>query len=463
MTHVLLRVARAHGNWLPIGQKGDDRFSVTVPSGDEFDSCVLTIRGQRLNAGASVSANPAPGATGMIEVAVHWWFDGGAEIAYELDVHSRPIGAPPGASVAVRGFLPSRCGFRFANTTNVLPPRPLVVFPTPVGNLEVGSATNGICGGMVFAARDYFESATPIPPGKEPPDSGPLFDYIIQRLFDSFAIPDGVMKYLELMNPALPDHETDLSKAGLAPRGRSWRMVVEEWPLIKADLDAGRTSPIALVLLKSPNAFDLGKNHQVLAYGYRILNNELALRVYDPNDPDNDDLVLKLSLSNPDQAKHVTMGDRIVVSFFRSRYAYHAPPGMNGQPAARVALRAAANGKLVCAENGGAAALIADRASVGPWETFEVMIVGSDRIALRAVANGRYVCAEQNGARPLIANHTAIGPWETFELQFVPGNFVALKSVANGRYVCADNAGKNPLIANRTAVGPWESFSLVPA
>lgn len=461
MTTRLLHATRQHGSWWPTGQRGDDKFSVTVPAGQQFDSCVLTIRAKKLNAGASISAKPSAGATGKADITVHWWYDGGSEIVYDLDVHGRVTGAPQGVTVAVPGFLPSTSGFHFSNST--FSDRPVIVRPTPFGNLQLGDASNGLCGGMVFATRDYFETRTPIPPGTDTPDSGPLFDYIIQRLFDSFNIPDGVIKYMELMNPALPDHETDFSRAGLAPRGRSWRMIVEEWPRIKADLDAGRTCPIGLVLLRSANFLDLGKNHQVLAYGYRIHNDDLTLRIYDPNKPDNDGIVLTIALSNPEQSKKVRCGNLDVIAFFRANYAFHTPPGAQGLSACRTALRSAANQKLVCAENAGAKELIANRAAVGPWETFEVMIVGSDRIALRSVANNRYVRAEDGGKRPLIANSTTIGPSETFELQYVPGNFVALKSLANGKYVCAENAGQKALIANRDAIGQWETFALVSA
>ena len=38
------------------------------------------------------------------------------------------------------------------------------------------------------------------------------------------------------------------------------------------------------------------------------------------------------------------------------------------------------------------------------------------KIALRAVANGLLVCAQEAGSQPLIANRTAVGPWETFEV-----------------------------------------------
>ena len=41
---------------------------------------------------------------------------------------------------------------------------------------------------------------------------------------------------------------------------------------------------------------------------------------------------------------------------------------------------------------------------------------GGRRIALRALANGRGVCAESGGNAPLIANREAVGLWETFEV-----------------------------------------------
>jgi len=41
----------------------------------------------------------------------------------------------------------------------------------------------------------------------------------------------------------------------------------------------------------------------------------------------------------------------------------------------KIALRAMANNKLVCAENAGNNSLIANRYDVGPWETFEVIVI----------------------------------------------------------------------------------------
>ena len=50
-------------------------------------------------------------------------------------------------------FVPSRHGFAF---TNSWPSEPAVVLKTPFGNINVGNARAGLCGGMVFAALDYW-------------------------------------------------------------------------------------------------------------------------------------------------------------------------------------------------------------------------------------------------------------------------------------------------------------------
>ncbi len=456
----LLDQTRSQGTLSPFGKKGDDVYTVAVPPGEVFDSCVLTLLGKRLNAGASISTQPKPGQTGVAQVVVHWWYDGGGEIDYRIEALSRKAEAPAGVSVRVPGFLPSTHGFQFSNSA--FGPRPDVVLNTPFGVLELGKASMGLCGGMAYAARDYFEARHDVPPGSTPPDAGPLFDFIVHRLFDSFDLPGGVAKYLELMHPALPDHETDMSRLGLAPHGRSWRMVVEEWPQIKKELDSGHLSPIALVCVKSLDFTQLGNNHQVLAYGYDLKGTDLSLCIYDPNRPLEDDIRLSISLDHPEASKQITYAPMNVVCFFHTRYGYVCPPGFEGGVKVKAALRAAANGRLVCADNAGASPLIANRDKAGPWETFEVRIVGSNRIALKSQANGKYVCAENAGAKPLIANRSVVGPWETFELQYLPGNHVALRAVANMRLVCAEQAGSQPLVANRDKVGPWETFEFVP-
>jgi len=221
----------------------------------------------------------------------------------------------------VPGFLPSTSGFAFANAFPKVPVRRIGI--PGVVTLPIGDASNGLCGGMAFAARDYFEQGRPPPKNTTPPSKGALFDYIVTRLFDSFDLPFGPARYLALMNPLLPDHETLWSRLGLAPHGRAWRMVTQEWPRLRADIDAGHPSPLGLVRVKSADPFELKRNHQVLAYGYELTGSELTLRVYDPNRPRDDDVTLALNLADPVVPIQAAPA---VFSFFRVPYRAASPP-----------------------------------------------------------------------------------------------------------------------------------------
>ena len=74
-------------------------------------------------------------------------------------------------------------------------------------SIPIGDASNGLCGGMAFAARDYFEAGRIPPNGTTAPGEGRLFDFLCERLFDSFDLPMGPARYLELMSPLLADGE----------------------------------------------------------------------------------------------------------------------------------------------------------------------------------------------------------------------------------------------------------------
>src|SRR5438094_309128 len=139
--------------------------------------------------------------------------------------------------VKVPGFLPSGSGFRFANDFPHVPVRRIGI--PGVVSIPIDDASNGLCGGMAFAVRDYFDAGRSVPADQTAPGSGLLFDYLVDRLFDSFDLPFGPVRYLQLMSPALPDGESWLSRLGVVPHGRAWRMIEQEWPRIRADIDAG--------------------------------------------------------------------------------------------------------------------------------------------------------------------------------------------------------------------------------
>lgn len=266
----------------------------------------------------------------------------------------------------VPGFAPSTSGFRFSNSFSSVP---LLTINVLGQNVPIGDASNGLCGGMVFAVRDFFESGIPVWPDVMPPSSGTLFDYIVKRLFDSFdlSLPPppppppppllptfitptppfgpGPATYMWLMDPALPDHETLASNALLAPRGRAWIMIVEQWPKIQADIDNGRLSPIGLIEIKSLDPTQMGMNHQVLAYGYKLDGTDLTIHVYDPNHPGDNTVAMSLSIADPQHSTAVTYSTgEMILCFFRTEYSFASPPPPPSPPVTRCFIATAACG-----------------------------------------------------------------------------------------------------------------------
>src|SRR5262245_43071160 len=108
------------------------------------------------------------------------------------------------AQVRVQGFLPSQNGLHFAN---YYPHEPEIVVNLPFGRtLALGDAANGLCGGMVYAVCDYYEAHESIPATTDPPAGGTdLYKFIVQRLLQSFNLPFGLNRYIELMATLFPD------------------------------------------------------------------------------------------------------------------------------------------------------------------------------------------------------------------------------------------------------------------
>jgi hypothetical protein len=229
---------------------------------------------------------------------------------------------PPSARVP--GFLPSTCGLHFVN---YYPHEPTLTITLPSGRvLPIGDAANGLCGGMVFTAIDFFQAKLAIPADTSPPAAGsPLYQFIVKRLFDSFNLPLGIGRYLALMAPAFPD-------VGLGPDlpGRASVMLDDEWPHIKAALDAGQLTPLGLVKVKSDKPEDVGKNHQVLTYGYDLDGTDLTIWLYDPNYADNDTVQVRLNIANARAPVSLTYAPtETVYCFFATPYAFAQPPPLN--------------------------------------------------------------------------------------------------------------------------------------
>jgi hypothetical protein len=182
---------------------------------------------------------------------------------------------------AVDGFLPSVHGLHFANTYPSGPTVKLgVIDPRWVG---VGDADAGLCGGMSWLVREWFEEGRTIPADTSAPANGsPLFRAIVRRQILSLDWLRGPVRFW---------------LAALSPPERLRQGTLDvEWPKVRAAIDAGRLPMLGLVRHRGWNPFDLSKDHQVLVYGYETAGptGPTTLRLYDPNWPNRDDVSITL-------------------------------------------------------------------------------------------------------------------------------------------------------------------------
>lgn len=224
----------------------------------------------------------------------------------------------------VLGFLPSTNGLHFSND---FAPEPLFRVGLGRATISIGNAADGLCGGMVFAVRDLFEHRLRPPPNRTPPQSGTkLFGYLLGRLLASFNLPVGPLRYW--LWQILPAGDR------FGVRGLAWRAIRGHWPKIQADIDSGRPSALGLVRTRSINPLVLGRNHQVLAYGYDLDEggDGLVIHVYDPNHPDDDHCAFSLSVADPTRATPIDYvgGELPVRGFFRTRFRPKDPSAIAG-------------------------------------------------------------------------------------------------------------------------------------
>lgn len=183
-------------------------------------------------------------------------------------------------------------GFKFPNTYQI-PHRiiPDKYIPDFITSGDIGFSTAGACGGMAFAALDYFYAHKLIPGyTSTPSNDNPLSKYIFQRLYDSLDISllgilkalgsivtstsplgsvanlDVVPRYIYLtMAPTENSHTiAGHCTVGCFPGIRP--LTDNEVSKATHILDQGR--PVVLGLIRASSIGDIGLNHQVVAYGY---------------------------------------------------------------------------------------------------------------------------------------------------------------------------------------------------
>jgi len=208
---------------------------------------------------------------------------------------------------AVPGFLPSVHGLRFPNA---FPPGPTVrLGPLDTRILGFGDAAAGLCGGMALTARDLFEAGIEAPPDSVPPANGaPRFRALVRRQVESldwFRVP---LRYLDLQ-ALRPDPPRKLA-ALLGREPPRVVAVLEEWPRIRREIDAGHPPVVGLVRWSGNDPWALTRNHQVLAFAYAADEGSITIRVYDPNHPGRDDVGLQVSIDAADAADTPADADR---------------------------------------------------------------------------------------------------------------------------------------------------------
>ncbi len=205
-------------------------------------------------------------------------------------------------------------GFKFPNSyTNTYKVIPDKYIPDVIYKGDLKFTTEGRCGGMAFAALDYYYAHKVIPIyASIPPNDTPLSNYILTRFHDSLDISFlGILKALGSIATSL----TPLGSVGsleevpkfiyytIAPNENKFTVPITGTcgpgclpgvrPLTNGEISKATRSndqgkPVVLGLIAASKISDIGNNHQVVAYGYTFnknANNQYTFFIYDPNHP----------------------------------------------------------------------------------------------------------------------------------------------------------------------------------
>ena len=204
-------------------------------------------------------------------------------------------------------FRPDIHGFRFPNR-----------FVNVVARLPRGAklTTNGRCGGMSFAALDYFTAGVATPTQTDlPTDGDALGRYLLQRQLESFLTNTAVRFVWWTLMPDVGD--------GVIP-GVAGLTRTQELPRLRARIDAGET--VVLGMIAAHRWQDVGRrNHQVVAYGYRDdAAGNTDVSIYDPNTPGAETI---LTVAPDGNGVGADNRDEPWRGFFVHTYVAAQPPG----------------------------------------------------------------------------------------------------------------------------------------
>lgn len=210
------------------------------------------------------------------------------------------------------GFSAAVHGFRFANSFSLSE----TVIPRSLRRkspfLALSDVVIGLCGGMCFAALDYFYQPRPIPGFTSVDElSLELLDYLWRRQWDS--LRGGALAKV-LTWTLRQDNSLARSVAG-------W-----EIPKLRRSLSDG--APCVLALIRVGGIAEVMNNHQVLAAGYDFdpETQQMTLQLYDPNYP-GEEPTLTMNLAQPGEGIHLTESSgETLRGFFVIDYSLRTPP-----------------------------------------------------------------------------------------------------------------------------------------
>lgn len=201
----------------------------------------------------------------------------------------------------VRVCTAEEIGFRFPNCYDCSLP-----LKFPFGrSRELGPIAYGLCGGMCFAALDYYHARLPVPGQTRVPRPGdPLFRYLWKRQMDSFQLPTGPLRILRWMTRG------DASVAGST--------IQSEFPKLQDSM--AWLQPSVLLMIYARSWEDPTQNHQVVAVGYDLdeVTQKASIFLYDPNYPSKEP-TLDVDLGSPSGAFKQSTGET-PRGFFLQRY-----------------------------------------------------------------------------------------------------------------------------------------------
>lgn len=215
-------------------------------------------------------------------------------------------------------FTPSLHGFSFENKFPGYPLPPFIsTFPGISKILISSQSAHGLCGGMCSATYDFFIAKRTITLDKTVPEPGsPLYRYLYQRQFNTYgSFGKFIAKFAQWT--ALPDSTVQ-------------RLTYNELQKAITQLDNGQAVILGLVYVSIVDTLAIWLNHQVLAYSYSQDPKAINIKIYDPNLPCRNDVIIEVKRESAELqcTQKISGTDRkaLVRGFFVMPYVPVEPP-----------------------------------------------------------------------------------------------------------------------------------------